>query len=230
MPLRQTTEVRLFSQQVWSEQSALIRSIHDLPFNQELAQGILSPERFVHYLAQDRFYLRSYGRALSLCAAKAPDEVGLDFFARSAHAAIAVERTMHAGLLDRLGVTELQLADHREMTPVCQAYTDFLIAACFGQSYPVAIAAILPCFWIYQEVGVAIANRSVSDNPFQPWIDTYCDESFSEAVRGAIHLFDQAAASASAGTRELMRQAFWRSTRYEWMFWDSAYRLADWPI
>lgn len=224
------SEARLFSQQVWSENSALIRSIHDLPFNHELAQGILSPERFVHYLAQDRFYLRSYSRALSLCAAKSPDEAGLDFFARSAQAAIAVERGMHASLLDRLGVTERQLTDHRETTPVCQAYTDFLIAACFEQSYPVAIAAILPCFWIYQEVGVAIADRSVAGNPFQPWIDTYSDESFSEAVRSAVHLFDEASASASAITRESMRQAFRRSTQYEWMFWDSAYRLASWPI
>ncbi len=224
------SEARLFSQQVWSEHSVLIRAILDLPFNHELAQGVLSLERFVHYLAQDRFYLRRYSRALSLCAAKSPDEAGLDFFARSAHAAIAVERTMHAGLLDRLGVTERQLGDHRELTPVCQAYTDFLLAACFEQPYPVAIAAVLPCFWIYQEVGMTIANRSVAGNPFQPWIDTYNDESFAEAVRSAIHLFDEASASASASTRESMRQAFRRSTQYEWMFWDSAYRLAGWPI
>jgi thiaminase/transcriptional activator TenA len=224
------SEARLFSQQVWSEHSVLIRAILDLPFNHELAQGVLSLERFVHYLAQDRFYLRRYIRALSLCAAKSPDEAGLDFFARSAHAAIAVERTMHAGLLDRLGVTERQLGDHRELTPVCQAYTDFLLAACFEQPYPVAIAAVLPCFWIYQEVGMTIANRSVAGNPFQPWIDTYNDESFAEAVRSAIHLFDEASASASASTRESMRQAFRRSTQYEWMFWDSAYRLAGWPI
>ncbi len=224
------SEAQLFSQQVWSEHSVLIREILDLPFNHELAQGVLSLERFIHYLAQDRFYLRRYSRALSLCAAKSPDETGLDFFARSAHAAIAVERTMHAGLLDRLGVTERQLGEHRELTPVCQAYTDFLLAACFEQPYPVAIAAVLPCFWIYQEVGIAIANRSVAGNPFQPWIDTYNDESFAEAVRSAIHLFDEASASASASTRESMRQAFRRSTQYEWMFWDSAYRLAGWPI
>jgi len=220
----------VFSRQAWSDNAPLIESIHRLPFNEELALGTLSPERFTHYLAQDRLYLRRYGRALSLCAAKSPGEDAVDFFARSAHVAIAVERSMHAGLLDRLGVTERQLGEHGEMTPACQAYTDFLIAACYEQPYPVAVAAVLPCFWIYEDVGVAIAERSVGGNPFQPWIDTYSDESFADAVRKVIQLVDEAALNATEETRAAMSRAFRRSAQYEWLFWDSAYRLSGWPI
>lgn len=219
-----------FSQRVWSGNADLIGAIHQLPFNRELASGTLATQRFTRYLAQDRLYLRRYGRALSLCAAKSPDEGAVDFFARSAHVAIAVERSMHAGLLDRLGVTERQLAEHGEMSPACQAYTDFLIAACYEQPYAVAVAAVLPCFWIYEDIGVTIAKHSARDNPYQPWVDTYSDPSFEEAVRTAIRLVDEAADESTEATRQSMDRFFRRSTQYEWMFWDSAYRLEAWPV
>jgi thiaminase/transcriptional activator TenA len=36
--------------------------------------------------------------------------------------------------------------------------------------------------------------------------------------------------SAAAAERELMREGYLKAVRYEWMFWDSAYRLEEWPV
>ena len=96
--------------------------------------------------------------------------------------------------------------------------------------FPVLIAAILPCFWVYWDVGTAIDRTAAADNPYRAWIDTYADEGFGESVRRVIGLTDRAADAGSAGTRDAMTEAFVASTRYEWMFWDAAYRLEDWPI
>ena len=88
----------------------------------------------------------------------------------------------------------------------------------------------MPCFWIYWDVGNQIAKEAVADNPYQAWIDTYSDPGFGEAVDAVIAITDRAAATSTDARREAMLRAFKRSTQYEWMFWDSAYRLADWPI
>lgn len=218
-----------FTDAAWSRNAALIAQIHELPFNIELAAGTLDRARFANYIAQDSLYLRRYSHALAVCAAKAPTQDATDFFASSAHVAIEVERSMHAGFLDRLGVSKREV-DDAEMSLACQAYTDFLIAACYERSYAVAAAAILPCFWIYEDVGRAIAGKAAADNPYQPWIDTYSDDAFAEAVRTAKRLTDDAAAAASDAERDLMHDAFTRSTQYEWLFWDSAYHLRGWPI
>jgi thiaminase/transcriptional activator TenA len=41
---------------------------------------------------------------------------------------------------------------------------------------------------------------------------------------------DEVAATASDSLRERMHAAFKRATQLEWMFWDSAYRLEEWPV
>jgi thiaminase len=43
-------------------------------------------------------------------------------------------------------------------------------------------------------------------------------------------LVDAEAAAAGAAQRASMRAHFLRSCRYEWMFWDAAWRLERWPV
>jgi thiaminase/transcriptional activator TenA len=41
---------------------------------------------------------------------------------------------------------------------------------------------------------------------------------------------DDAFAGSAEATRMLMRESYLKAVRYEWMFWDSAYRMEAWPI
>jgi thiaminase/transcriptional activator TenA len=93
----------------------------------------------------------------------------------------------------------------------------------------VLLAALLPCFWIYRDVGQAIARKAAADNPYRAWIDTYADEGFGEVVRTVMAATDGAAGEASETVRARMVTAFVRSTRYEWLFWDGAYQRREWP-
>jgi thiaminase/transcriptional activator TenA len=79
-------------------------------------------------------------------------------------------------------------------------------------------------------VGTSIAERTVADNPYRAWIDTYADAGFGEAVRKVIGITDQAAATASAAVRDRMMTAFVRCSQYEWLFWDGAYQQRGWPV
>jgi thiaminase/transcriptional activator TenA len=91
------------------------------------------------------------------------------------------------------------------------------------------VAALLPCFWIYWDVGNTIARQAAVDNPYRAWIDTYSDDGFGAAVRAVIAATDRAAEGTTEAVRARMMQAFIRSTQYEWLFWDGAYQQRGWP-
>ena len=93
-----------------------------------------------------------------------------------------------------------------------------------------SVAALLPCFWIYGEVGKHLLAVARPANPYQAWIDTYADEAFADGVRKVIALSDRIAAAATPAVRDQMHQAFRRAAQLEWMFWDSAYRREAWPV
>lgn len=216
-----------FSQDLWNANQALFQSTLELPFNQELAAGTLSRERFCHYMIQDAHYLVAYGRALAVTAAKSDNAEGVVQFANAANEAVVVERALHGGFMRDFGITPEQFAA-TPLTPACHHYTSYLLATAWSATYPVAVAALLPCFWIYAEVGRDIHARSAKDNPYQAWVDTYASEEFHAAVRGVCATVDRLAEETTEATRAAMHAAYKDAARLEWMFWDSAYRLADW--
>ena len=218
-----------FSKRAWKESSGLYQRILDLPFNRELADGTLSQERFQFYMVQDALYLKQYSRALAMASAKAPDAEAMQYFARSAEQALVVERALHGSFFEKFGIDPREATD-AEPSPTCYGYTNFLLAVALQGGYEELVAAMLPCFWIYWEVGNHIAGTAGQDNPYQAWIDSYSDPIFGEAVEIAISINDRTAEAATPERQGAMLQAFKRSVQFEWMFWDSAYRLEDWPV
>jgi len=217
-----------FSDQAWESTASLREAIHGLPFNTELTAGSLSLDRFQTYIVQDAIYLGQFSRALAVAAAKAPDTSTMQSFAQSALGAIAVEQALHARFLRDFGMDPASVAD-AEPSPDCLAYTSYLIAAAYHDPWEVLVAALLPCFWLYWDVGCAIARSAAPQNPYKAWIDTYSDERFGDAVRAVIAIADRAADTASAKTRTRMLAVFARACQYEWLFWDGAYQRRGWP-
>src|SRR5262245_52650581 len=217
-----------FSEEAWQRTASLRESIHALPFNAELAAGTLPRTKFRHYIVQDALYLGQFSRALAIAAAKAPDTGTLQSFGQSALGAVAVERALHEQYLHAFGVDPASLAE-AEPAPDCLAYTSYLTAAAYHEPWEVLVAALLPCFWIYWDVGCAIAREAAPENPYRAWIDTYADERFGEAVRNVIEITDRAAGTVTLESRAKMLAAFARACQYEWLFWDGAYHCRGWP-
>jgi thiaminase/transcriptional activator TenA len=217
-----------FSDTAWERVDRLRGAIHALPFNRELADGTLSTVRFRGYIVQDALYLGQYARILTLAGARGPDGAVLHAFASCALEAVAVEQALHETYLAQFGVDATRAAV-AEPSPDCLGYTSFLLATAYHDPWEVLVAALLPCFWIYWDVGNAIARRADAANPYRAWIDTYADESFGEAVRTVIGITDHAAAGTTAAIQARMLTAFVRSTQYEWLFWDGAYQQRGWP-
>ncbi|MGV2985970.1 bifunctional hydroxymethylpyrimidine kinase/phosphomethylpyrimidine kinase [Microbacterium sp. AGC85] len=208
----------------WWEHIAPTRAgIDELPFIRALADGTLDRDAFSHYLAQDALYLSGYARVLADAARLAPTAAEQAFWANSAHGSIVGELELHAQwLTPRDGVSDATFS----ATPsaVTTAYLDHLRSAAYGGDYAQLIAALLPCFWLYTDLGRRLGDgrfgeyaRS-ADHPYASWLRTYADESFAEATQQAIEYVASAATASDAEGRKRMLRAFEASARHELAF------------
>ncbi|MDY8108636.1 TenA family protein [Fulvimarina sp. 2208YS6-2-32] len=218
-----------FVTQIETENAERLAAIHAMPFNAELTDGRLPPETFRFYIVQDAHYLEGFARALALAASRAPDPETIARLAGSANGAIMVERQLHDEYMTLYGVTREAFLK-TPPSPACDHYVSSLVRAAAIDPFPVAVAALLPCFSIYLAVGEAIHAKAVSDHPYRAWVDTYAGEEFAFAVRGMRDLTDRLAQEADARLRARMQAAFERSVWHEWMFWHSAYHRDAWPM
>lgn len=217
-----------FSAEAWEGIEGLVGRILDHPFNRELAAGTLSTERFRRYLLQDSIYLDAFARALALAAARSDDAGERVFFLRAAAESVEVEQDLHAVYFRRFGISE-EAVRSAEPSPACLCYTGYLSTLAYQEAYPVLVAALLPCFWIYWEVGRTIQKHAAAENPYQAWIDLYAGEEYGSVVEEVLRITDDLASRSDAGTRQGMLRAFRRASQLEWLFWDSVYRMEDWP-
>ncbi|APT91056.1 hydroxymethylpyrimidine kinase [Corynebacterium sphenisci DSM 44792] len=206
----------------WAGIAGIREAIDELPFLHGLAAGDLAAEDFGWYLAQDALYLNGYARALAATAAKAPTQAEQMFWARSAHDAIAVEMDLH-----RSFIGEAAGAAAPEPSAVTRAYVDHLLAAAVHGTYGEAVAAVLPCFWLYQDTGSRLVDRAHEGHPYREWLETYADEEFADATREAIRICAEAAAAATPAERAAMETAFRLSSRHELEFFAEPVRRHD---
>jgi thiaminase/transcriptional activator TenA len=216
-----------FTDELWQHISPTYEAILAHPFLTELENGSLSRDRFAFYMKQDSLYLQDFSRALAITGARSTDLQAMQSYYGFAHEAAVVESALHEGYFKEFGVT-LDV----ERAPACFAYGSYLLATAATGSYAEAVASLLPCFWIYRDVGNEIWRRaegSLGTNPYARWIETYAGDEFNAVVERAIAITDDVAQAGTPADRTRMRAAFEKSSRLEWMFWDSAYRLESWP-
>ena len=108
------------------------------------------------------------------------------------------------------------------------AYSRHLLAVAYAGSLAELVAAVLPCYWIYREVGRRLLRRIPREPLYARWIRAYAAPQFSRLVDDQLRLVDRLGREASPRERERMRNLFVLSSRYEYLFWDQAYRLAPW--
>src|SRR5258708_777526 len=84
-------------------------------------------------------------------------------------------RTLSAGLCS-------QNVDAIRVGPAALAYTSYLLATAPRGTFADGFAAVLPCYWIYAEVGAELVGRGSPDPRYQRWIDTYAGDEYQTIV------------------------------------------------
>jgi thiaminase/transcriptional activator TenA len=213
---------------MWSEAEPIYAAILEHPFLTGLTAASLPPDRFAYYVAQDAHYLRDYARTLAVLAAKAPTHAAAGMFARHAAGTVDVELELHSTLMPQLGLDPAEL-DQVPVSPTTLSYTSYLLATVYGGSFAEGLAAVLPCYWIYARVGAALLEQGSSDPRYQRWIDTYAGEDFTATVAEVLAFADVIGEGLSADEDRRAGKHFTVTARYEWMFWDAAWRAEQWP-
>jgi thiaminase (transcriptional activator TenA) len=214
---------------LWNGITSIYEAILEHPFVTGLTDGSLPADAFAFYVVQDALYLRDYARTLAVVAAKAPDTAGTEMFARHAAEIITVERVLHDSLMADLGI-DAAAAEAAEPAPTTLAYTSYLLATALSGSYAEGVGVVLPCYWIYYEVGRELLRHGSPNAQYQKWIDTYADEQYGDVVRSVLDVGDALGPSLGAAERARVERHFRVTSRYEWMFWDAGYRQERWPL
>jgi thiaminase/transcriptional activator TenA len=218
-----------FSNELWQGITDIYESIVAHPFLTGLTDGRLPGDAFAFYVVQDALYLRQYAQALATVASRAPDPAATEMFARHAAGAISVEQQLHRSLLADLGIDPAAAAK-AEPAPVNLAYTSYLLATAGFGSYAEGVGVVLPCYWIYWEVGKELLRRGSPDPRYQRWIDTYGGEEFGEVVGEVLAVADDLGPGLAPAERDRVHRHFRTTSRYEWMFWDMGYHQESWPV
>ena len=202
---------------LWAAGGETWHQILDLPFVRALGDGTLDEDLFAFYLDQDALYLRDYSRALATLSARADTAEAQVHWAAGAHEAIAAESQLHEGWLAnraRLGGP----------SPITMGYTNFLRASAAGDDYVVGAAAILPCYWLYEEVGAVLSSQNHADHPYAEWLSMYGGEEFAADVARSLAEVERAFEAASPAQRVRAARAYLSACVYEREFFDQAHR------
>lgn len=208
-----------WTQEIWNKSSKIYIKIVNHHFIKELASGTLHVEKFNRYLAQDEVYIGNYGRQMFEFAELIENGEQKDLFIAFAQSGIDGEKAMHDLLISRFGI-DVKV----QSSLVTTMYNNHTQNAIQTKSKEVSLAALLPCVWVYNEVGKYILQiAKIDKNPYKEWILEYGNDEFTNGVNTLLHLIDEWAESTDDATRDVMSRVFLEATLFEYAFWDYGY-------
>ena len=214
----------MLSEELWDSISDVYSAILSHPFINGLTDGSLEEEKFRYYILQDHLYLREYGKALAILAAKADNREEAVIFATHASQAVETEMRLHGYFISLWKVDVSRISP----SPTTLLYTSYLLSTVYSRPYYEGVAAVLPCYWIYMEVGKELKKRGSSNPLYKKWIDTYGGEEYEKEVKAVINIVNSF--KLTEEQKEAVKRHFRIASIFEYMFWDSAYRMEKFPF
>ncbi len=219
-----------FTEHLRQQTADLRRQVLQHPFVTGVGDGELPLEAFRFYMCQDYVFLVDYSRVLALAVAKADDLETMGRFAGLLHETLNTEMELHRGFAAKFGISPNEL-EATQAAPGTRAYTQHLLTAAYSGDLADITAAVLPCMWDYSDIGQTLAAQGApSPQPlYNDWIQMYAAPEFAALAAWLRDLLDHLGGGATDRQARLSR-LFADSCRYEYLFWDMAYRQETWPL
>lgn len=203
---------------------------HQHPFVRGIGDGTLSLERFEFWLRQDYVFLIEYARLLALAAARSPHLGTMVHFATLLKETVETEMNLHRAYAAEFEISREEL-EGELAAPTTRAYTDFLLRVAATCDFAELAAALLPCMWAFSEIGQRLAAQTAhSEKRYAKWIAMYSSGEFAELAQWCRDLLDSLAAGLPERDLQKLEAAFVTSSRYEWQFWEMAWKMERWPV
>lgn len=198
------------------------------PFITGLTDGTLGADEFRYYLIQDRYYLEHFSKLHVLIAEQTEDAEVKEMLLLGAQHLAEGEISIREGFFKELAITDEEIAN-TEIAPTAYNYVSHMYRQLLDGTVNSAVAGLLPCAWLYQEIGTGLIESGSPKPLYQAWIETYSGEESAKEVQHQCDVLNRLYDASSEEEREQMVQAFVISARMEYLFWDMAYTLQTWP-
>lgn len=201
--------------ELWKLAEPVYRELVEHPFYSGLREGTLPEAVFGRFLQQDALYLREDAAAFHLLALRISLPADAAFLRKLATTGIAAEEEMQERYFRKY-----HLQSARQMGPVLQEYTAFLRQQAAEAQVPEALASLLPCYWLFREVGLYALEHARSGNPYQDWLDTYADENYAADTENLKQMVVRQTENCEPEVIAQMKEGFLISCQYEKQFVD----------
>jgi thiaminase/transcriptional activator TenA len=220
-----------FTEEVQQHAAALRQRVFEHPFVTGIGDGTLPMAAFQYYMCQDYVFLIDYSRVLALAVAKAQTLEVMGHFASLLHETLNTEMALHRQFAAQCNIRP-EMLEATQAAPTTRAYTQHLLTVAYSDSLTAIATAVLPCMWDYSDIGQRLAAQGLP--PTQPlysqWIQTYAAPEFGALATWLRQLLDTLTASLTPADKAPLIRLFLDSCRYEYLFWDMAYRQEVWPL
>ena len=200
-------------------------------FVQQMGDGTLPREAFLHYLVQDYVFLIHFSRAWALAVVKSESLAEMKTAAGTVDVLVNHEMQLHIKICAEAGLSEEQLFEAEEDFENL-AYTRYVMDAGLSGDFLDLTAVLAPCVFGYGEIGTRLKKAAVAGTPYQDWIDTYAGGEYQEVCQ-AVGAMIEGAVRARIGDApqdsprwNSLCERFRVATRLEVGFWDMGLRGA----
>ncbi len=197
------------------------------PFITELQAGTLDQNIFRYYLIQDHYYLKHFNRLYTLTAEQTSHpELKAMLYRNAEHLALG-ELAIRKDFFEELEITENELAVV-PVAPTAYHYVSHLYRQLLEGTPNAAAASLLPCSWLYQELGTSLLSKQSPVPIYQRWIESYAGADTLENVQQERAVIDQLYTESTPEVQEKMMEAFIISSEMEYAFWEMSYQRETW--
>lgn len=157
------------------------------PFIEGLVTGNLSSDVFRYYLLQDRYYLEHFSKLYLYIAEKTEDKMIREHLKLNAEELKEGEIFIREGFFRDLDITEQEILE-TAIAPTAYHYVSHMYRQLVDGTVNTVIAGILPCAWLYHEIGLRLIDRGSSNALYQRWIETYASEEAAAQIEKSVPL------------------------------------------
>jgi len=198
------------SQLVAEKTATQVKQLIDTPFTWAIINNDLSKEVLANFIEQEEYFLQEYDRAKTIIAEKLPPDLAKQF--QSANRCTSQNERK---LLDSFKVQFKLGSPTGHIAPITQAYSEYLIYTAKHEPVACAVAATLPCYSTYLQLGEFIAQHISLQHPYAVWSKNYVSHDFRQSTEKQTRLFDLLGDKAPEKIRNRMMLHYEKSIQFE---------------
>ncbi|MBO9128842.1 thiaminase II [Bacillus sp. 165] len=220
-----------FCEELFEKVQPIWERSHNHPFVVGIGKGTLEVDKFRFYIVQDYLYLLDYAKVYAIGVVKAYDLKVMSKFAMLLDSILNGEMNLHRRYAKRLGITIEEL-EGAKPSAINLAYTNYMMSVSQHGTLAELIASLLPCMWSYWEIGKRLNEKPGANTHefYGEWIWGYSSKEYGQLCVWLIDLLNALAEGKSKNELARLEEIFLNMSRFEYLFWDMAYRKEMWDF